>query len=90
MGIKIVEVKARNSSFRASRFVHILIASTAGPVLNSSLQLYLAMNFFFARSVIELPVLLGILRPMILACLSLTAGSLTQLAAFSSHGMLNS
>ena len=58
--------------------VYILIFSTAGPVLNSNLQLYLDINFFFAFSVIEFPVLLGILRPIILACLILTAESLNN------------
>ena len=57
---------------------HILIFSTAGPVLNSNLQLYLDMKFFFAISVIEFPVLLGILRPTILASLFLTAESLNK------------
>lgn len=57
---------------------HILIFSTAGPVLNSNLQLYLDMKFFFAISVIEFPVLLGILRPTILASLFFDSRILKQ------------
>ena len=41
-----------------------MILSTAGIVLNSNLQLYLDINFFYAFSVIEFPVLFGILRPI--------------------------
>lgn len=48
---------------------YTLKSSLAGPVLNSSLQLYLEIKFFFAISVMERPVLRGMSRPMILACL---------------------